>query len=190
MLNPVKKMISNLSPYNRNIIILSSGSLISQAAIFLVSPVLTRLYNPEAFGILAVFTSLAVIIGSLFTGKYEQAIFLPKEDHNSLNLIVFCLALSFALSIGLFALLAFTHDEIGSLFRLPSEARNILLLVPVMTFGIALTSCFQLWFQRKEAYTITFIISVSQAVFLIGANLTFAFCLAMPAPSPFEFLQY
>ena len=53
-----------------------AGQLVTIAAAFL----LTRLYSPEAFAHLEMFalaTGLAAVLG---TGKYEQALMLPKAD--------------------------------------------------------------------------------------------------------------
>lgn len=48
----LKSKIWSHSDFNKNIVILSSGTLISQGLLVLISPILTRLYSPEAFGVL------------------------------------------------------------------------------------------------------------------------------------------
>lgn len=51
-----------------------------QAVSFLALPVLSRLYSPESFGIWALFMSVALLIGTVSTLRYELAVVLPKQD--------------------------------------------------------------------------------------------------------------
>ncbi len=64
---------------SRNILTLMTGSTIAQAIPIAISPILTRLYTPEDFGVLALFTSLVTIFSVISTGRYEFAIMLPKK---------------------------------------------------------------------------------------------------------------
>ena len=59
---------------------LVSGTTIAQLVGILITPVLTRLYAPEAFGTLALFTSITSILGVIACMRYELAIMLPESD--------------------------------------------------------------------------------------------------------------
>ncbi|MEF8698628.1 MAG: oligosaccharide flippase family protein [Candidatus Accumulibacter sp. UW20] len=67
--------------------------LISVAAI----PLLTRLYRPEDYGVLSVFTSIVLMLVPLLTLRYAVAIPLPRHDGLAINLM----ALSALLMIGM-----------------------------------------------------------------------------------------
>ncbi len=67
----------------RNILTLLSGASIAQGISLLAIPVLTRIYSPEEFGFLALFISLAHIISTIATGRYELAIMLPEQDRDA-----------------------------------------------------------------------------------------------------------
>ena len=59
---------------------LLGGSLAGQLVTIAAAFILTRLYSPEAFAHLEMFalvTGLAAVLG---TGKYEQALMLPKAE--------------------------------------------------------------------------------------------------------------
>lgn len=45
------------SSFARNVAVLAGGTAVGQAIVVLASPILTRLYTPEDFGVLAVYTS-------------------------------------------------------------------------------------------------------------------------------------
>ncbi len=72
---------------------LFSGSTLAQIIPFLIYPLLSRLYTPEEFGTLALFSNLVVILSVFATGKYELAIMLPSKNVNAINITGFCLML-------------------------------------------------------------------------------------------------
>jgi teichuronic acid exporter len=120
-------------------------------------------------------TSIVTIFAALFTGKYEQALFLPKQDNHAINLMAFSIFLSLVCSIGLFGLMISFYDKFASFLRLSHSSGYILLYVPLMTFIIGTYSCFQLWFQRKEAYSVISVNAVIQSLILIITNILLAF---------------
>ncbi|HEX6016229.1 MAG TPA: oligosaccharide flippase family protein, partial [Geminicoccaceae bacterium] len=59
--------------------VLSSGTLLGQLLLVASSPTLTRLYGPEAFGVLAVFTALSAVLGMAAAMRYEFAVPVAPE---------------------------------------------------------------------------------------------------------------
>ena len=107
---------------------------------------LTRLYNPEEFGLLAVLMSFMYLLGILFTGKYEFAILLPENDVKGIALLKFCLFLSlffFIVCIVAILLLDFIFD-IG----------KWIYFLPILGMLTAVHQSFTIWFNRKKNYTL------------------------------------
>jgi O-antigen/teichoic acid export membrane protein len=76
--------------FGRNVFVMVLGTALGQASTVLASPILTRLYGPEMFGVLGAFTAaltIAVVIASL---RYEMAIPLAKDKSEAGNLIFLC----------------------------------------------------------------------------------------------------
>lgn len=71
------------SPYARNVITLMTGTGLAQAIPVAISPILTRLYSPEDFGVFALYLATVSIVSVLVTGRYELAIFPPKRDRDA-----------------------------------------------------------------------------------------------------------
>ena len=69
----------------KNVSTLAFGTLISQGLVVASSPLLTRIFSVEAFGILSVFTSITVFFAVVSTGRYELAIGLPEKDKDALK---------------------------------------------------------------------------------------------------------
>ena len=49
--------------FGRGVAVLAGGTAFGQALAIIASPILTRLYGPEDFGVLAVYTSIIGIAG-------------------------------------------------------------------------------------------------------------------------------
>jgi O-antigen/teichoic acid export membrane protein len=83
----------------RNVAILTSGNLISQIAIFLLIPVITRIYSPQTFGSFALFLTISSIGISITSLRYGAAIIVSKNYKELYNLTILCLFITFILSI-------------------------------------------------------------------------------------------
>jgi O-antigen/teichoic acid export membrane protein len=91
------------APPLQNFARLFSASLLSQLITLLLSPVLSRLYTPDDFGLVALYLGIFSIVSVFATGKYEQAIMLPKKDEDAASL--FHLVARIALFVSLMVLI-------------------------------------------------------------------------------------
>ena len=83
-------MLNKLKPkseFTRNVLTLMTGTTIAQAIPIVISPILTRIYTPEDFGLFALFIAITSVFGSIATGRYELAIMLPNKDENAINIL-------------------------------------------------------------------------------------------------------
>jgi O-antigen/teichoic acid export membrane protein len=95
----------SLSRFWRNVARIATGTVASQALVLLATPILTRLFRPEEFGALAVFTAAYAVVAGLTTLKFELAIILPPDPRRAVDLtklaIATCIATSSLLLLGL-----------------------------------------------------------------------------------------
>lgn len=75
------------SSFCSNVLKLTTGSVFAQALGILVAPIVTRLFAPEAFGIAALFASIAGVISVVACLRYELSIMLPETDEDAANLL-------------------------------------------------------------------------------------------------------
>ena len=92
--------IFSKNAFMRHVTTLAAGTAIGQILTVLVSPVLTRLYGPEAFGIFGVFSAVAGIAAIISTLQFDMAAVLPDDEKDAISLIV----LAFILAMVTFAL--------------------------------------------------------------------------------------
>src|SRR5699024_10541627 len=115
----------------RNVLLLVTGTAGAQLITVLVSPIITRLYGPEAFGIMGTFSAIANIIIPIAALTYPVAIVLPKKDNEAKTLIKLSISISMVLSIiSLFIIMLF-HNQITNIFNLTSIS-NFLYLIPMV----------------------------------------------------------
>jgi O-antigen/teichoic acid export membrane protein len=132
------------SEFSRNVLTLMAGSTIAQAIPIAISPILTRIYTPDDFGLLALFISIASIMAVISTGKYELSIILPKLDTYGFQLLSLSMIIAFGASI-FYSLTTFTLSIIYSF-------DSIFLLLPITVFFIALNNIFDRYNNRIKNY--------------------------------------
>lgn len=135
-------LIQRLKPksdFSRNVLTLMTGTTMAQAIPIAVSPILTRIYTPEDFGVLALFVSLVSILSVVASGRYELAIMLPRKDENAIHIAILAIAISFTISILFFLVFWIFNQEITILLG-NDGISNWLYWVPVSIF---MTSLYQ-----------------------------------------------
>lgn len=139
-------VIQSGSRFRRNIFRIAIGTISSQAIILSAMPFLARLYNPEAFGILALFMAMYAIFSGLLTLKYDLSIILPTEYDTAINLTVLTLLLSLTLSLFFEMVLLIGSMNFGV------STHWFYLLLPISTFLSAAYTCGQQWCARSNDY--------------------------------------
>ncbi len=77
-------------PFLRNVSIMLSGAVAGQMVSILLSPVLTRLYSPQQFGVLSVYTALLSILVVVASLRYELTLPIATSDEDAINLVALC----------------------------------------------------------------------------------------------------
>ena len=130
---------SRSTSFATDVLKLVTGTTFAQVITILASPLLTRLYGPEAFGFLALFTSITSIIGVVACMRYELAIMLPKTDEEAANLLGLCLLCVVVVSGLTVPALYFGGDALLSMLRAPRPGSYLVLVSPfVFVSGVFL----------------------------------------------------
>src|SRR5690625_1030347 len=83
----------------RNVILLASETAMTQVIVMILSPIITRLYGPEAFGLMGTFMAVVSIVAPIAALTYPIAIVLPKRDQDAKGLIRLSLVITTIVSI-------------------------------------------------------------------------------------------
>lgn len=95
---------------------LISGSFAVQAISLLLSPVMTRLFSPENFGVSAVFTSIYSILAVITCLRYEATIVIAKTKEESANMLGVCMFFASLTTLVFFPTLYFLRYWLADLF--------------------------------------------------------------------------
>ncbi|GLS89623.1 O-antigen translocase [Psychromonas marina] len=154
-------------PILKSIILLVSGTGLAQLIPFVVSPILSRLYSPEDFGVFATFVSVAALFSVISSGRYELAIVLPRQALHAKQVVFLSIITLFSsvflISVGLYFLNQFV------------ELASIFFSLPVAVFAIGLINIIDKYNNRNGNYKLM----ISQRVAKAGIESALAICIAI-----------
>jgi O-antigen/teichoic acid export membrane protein len=147
--------IKNILPKGKfasSVSLIAGGTVFGQLLTVFVSPVLTRLYSPSDFGILAVFSSILGIFSLLSSLRYELAIPIAKDDIEALNVLVLCLFIIPFVGLITYVILKVFGSSIAELTN-TYEIQQYLWLVSIGVLGRGIYNVFNFWAVRKKAFS-------------------------------------
>ena len=170
--NLFRKVFGGGSEFKKNVLTLTGGMAIAQAIPVLCSPILSRLFSPEEFGVFANFVAIAAFVNVVIAGKYELAIILPERDHESINVLALGCFLALISSIILcFIFLAFggeiTHWlNVGTL-------SVFYWLIPISALLSTIYLIFNEWCIRKKWFAVLGKNKISNTAGISGVSIVF-----------------
>ena len=147
-------MLSKLklkSEFSRNVLTLMTGTTIAQAIPIAISPILTRIYTPEDFGLFALFMAVASILATISSARYELAILLPKEDEDAINIFALGLIINFLITIFCLIVVLIFNQELSNLLG-NNEIGFWLYFIPITVFFIGIFNNLNYFNNRKKYY--------------------------------------
>ena len=131
----------------RSVLLLIGGTTFSQILNIIVSPLITRIYSPEQFGMYTLYTA---IIGIIAVGafKYEFAIPLVNNDKKAINIILLCILLLISYTVVTFLITIVIYY----FFSDGIEFRQFIWLIPVGIFFLGIYQIFKQWALRLKEF--------------------------------------
>lgn len=157
------------SRFARNVAVVASGTAAAQAIAMAFAPLITRIYGPEAFGLLGTFMAIVAVAIPVAALAYPIAIVLPREDRDALGLVRLSAILSFAIATLTAGLLIVGGDWLTATLGAESVA-GYLLLIPVTMLFAAWIQIAQQWLIRKKEFAVVARSAVAHSLILNSAN--------------------
>ena len=158
--------------FYRNTFTLLKGSFLSQLLPLIISPFLTRLYSPAEFGVLAVFTSISTILGSIINGRYEQALVLVRTKNEAQLITALSLLISFIGSGVLFVIFYLAGPTLMQWLHI-SELDNWFYCIPLVVFSIGVYNTLNYYELRKKQFKSISNSEVSRSISLSSIQLLY-----------------
>lgn len=145
------RLVGGEGTFRRNSLIMSSGAVINIVIAFFLTPVVTRLYSKEEFGVFYIFASIVSIGTLIINGMYPHAFVVPKYKKDFGALVKICF------QSGLYGLLVisgilffFSRDLFGYIGA--EKLQPVWYLIPI---GIGISSInliFVNWNVRRKEF--------------------------------------
>jgi O-antigen/teichoic acid export membrane protein len=137
----------------RSVGVLVGGTAFAQAIMVFALPIITRLYSPSDFSVLAVFTGLVSIISVAACLRFDVAIPIPEQDDDAANVLGLALLCAWIVSLMLVICVLVIPEGAMVWFHQP-KLEPYLWLLPSAVMSSSFYSVFQFWFVRKRNFAI------------------------------------
>jgi O-antigen/teichoic acid export membrane protein len=141
------------SRYLRNIFVLLTGTTLSQAVPIIASPLLTRLYTPNDFGVFAFIMSFVFVLSSISSFRYDIAILLPKTKRHAQYLMELSSCLLIMNTVAILLFVVFYSDLfIGQVVT--EENKSWLYSIPFLVLFYSTYQLIIYWNIRSSMYSL------------------------------------
>ena len=139
------------SRFTRNVATLAGGAALAQFIPLLASPILTRLYTPTDFGLLALYIAWLSNLAVVATARYELAIVLPDNTPRANNLMALSLIICTTLAAALLLLVLPLHQQLAGYAGQPALSAWLLWL-PLSLLLAGGMQAYTNWNNRHQRY--------------------------------------
>lgn len=156
----MKRLMS--SSLIRNLLAVGSGSAAGQAVVFAFSPLITRIYSPETFGLQGVFLSLLSILSPAIALRFPMAIVVADNDAEARSLAQLSMLIAFGFSCALGLVLSVAQTPTLTLLGAQSLG-NLIWFLPLALFCVGLQDTADFHAARHGRFRLVAIVTVLQA---------------------------
>ena len=159
------------SEFSLNVLTLMAGTTIAQAIPIAISPILTRIYAPEDFGVFALYMAIVTVLSITVTGRYELAIMLPTDNKDANTLVILSILFTLCLSAFFLIIILFFNESIAYLLGNP-DISPWLYVIPLSILLTGLYNTFNYWNNRYKNYKIMSKNRIFQSAMIGGSQLS------------------
>jgi Membrane protein involved in the export of O-antigen and teichoic acid len=153
------------SKFARSVAVVASGTALAQVVTMAASPLVTRLYGAEAFGVLGTFTAIVNTLLPVAALNYPSAIGLPKSELEARKIAFLSIRISICTSLMVLVVLLIAGGEISRLLNLQGM-EGVILLVPLAMFFSAICSVTNQTMIRHRLFSTRARVTVAQSILL------------------------
>jgi O-antigen/teichoic acid export membrane protein len=165
----------------RSVSLLVGGGVLAQVILALSLLVVSRLYSPQDFSLLAVFAGIVGWGGAIACLRFDVALPLPRDEEDAANMFMLAVALCtlFSAFVALLVLLA-PEFVSHTILRQPA-LQPVIWMLPIAIFSFGCYSALQNWSVRRKAFDLLVKARVAHAASGAGAQIGFGLSGVAPA---------
>lgn len=139
------------SDFIKSVSILMTGSAISQVIPIIASPIISRLYMPSDYAIIAAYSSITVLLTIVSTGMYSSALMIDSTNEQAFATGIVAITITVIVTfLSMFIVLIF-RDEITA-FSGNTSLSFWLYFIPLTVFFSGSYQTLSMWHSRKTRY--------------------------------------
>ncbi|MET4130199.1 oligosaccharide flippase family protein [Roseovarius sp. MBR-6] len=173
----MRQTVSRLLPvgsFARSVGVLTGGTIGARAILALSLPLVTRLYSPTDFELLAIYMAVLSLVTVIASLRLNMAITLPAEDGEAANLLALSLLAAAVFGIVLSVPVIFVPDLVAGVIGQPGML-PLLWMIPLGILLAAAYQALQYWASRKRRFGLVARTRVARAVGGAGTQLGLGF---------------
>lgn len=129
---------------------LAGSAAVAQGMLLLISPIVTRLYDPEDVGAFGVVMGLGALVGSVGTGRLEHAVPIARDSGEAVQIAVLAALLALLTSIASTILVAVAIQQgVGMDSKWQAAP---LIAIPAIAFSLAMFQVTSALLLRRRSY--------------------------------------
>lgn len=164
----IEKFLENI--FVRRVIVLIGGTAIGQLVAICSLPILTRLYTPEDFSILAVYVSFLTILAAISGLCLEYAIPLPKSNKVAASLCILAISSVLIFTILIAFFIYIFPGIVNSIIN--KNVQPFIWLIPLGILFLGIYNTLQYWAIRSKKFGLISKTKITQSLGGTGIKLT------------------
>lgn len=153
----------NKSQFGKNIILIAGGTAVAQGLGIIFSPIITRIYPPEQYGILTAYSAVLALLAQTASFDYEKAIPIPKNEKKAANLLKLSLFLLLTVVLLSFVILTFFGNPILDFFN-SNNLSSYIYFIPLGVLFVGFYNIVLQWAFRDRSYKIIARTKINQSI--------------------------
>lgn len=177
----MKKLIQKLlqqyigdSGYKKHVLILIFGRIVAQAVPILLTPLFTRIYSPEEFGVFSVYFTIVSMIALISNFRYSLAIILPVKEDKAKSLVYIASLFSLGTSILFYIVLLIWGNQILNGIGVP-ELVDYKILLSLNILIVAIYESLYYFRIRRKDYKLISIAIIVQSIVVVSTRILMGF---------------
>ncbi len=172
----LKNELFKKSEFKKHFLSAFWGTALGQLILVAASPIISRIYSPEEFGMFSILFGYLTILSAVSTGRYELAIILPKSNKAAINIAMLALTVAGCVSAVVVAALFFIPETFFVNNGIPHSS-SLIYIAPVFIMSVALYQSAYCYHIRTKLFTRNsqgkVINSTTTSLFSVGIGLVY-----------------
>ena len=136
------------SEFAKNTAVLTIGTAVAQAIGVLITPILSRIFTPADYGLVALYGAVVTICATVITLRYEIRVLLPEADDEAKNIVILVVVLALVIG-GLLTAVSLVMPKSLRQWVGLSDLGSWLTVAVAASIATAIIGVISNWFNRR-----------------------------------------